>query len=107
MKDVSKQKLCIIILCVTTVLNFFLVSRMTNVPEKKIEGDTYPKVKYETNYIIALENDKVVLKRNGTAIKEYDVNITLLPGEDILILTEGVSFETIGEADMFMEDYDG
>lgn len=106
MKEAIKQRIYILILSITTALTLFFLPRMTSKPEEKIDSDIAPKVNVETIYRIELNNDKVVLMRDGALIKEYDVNISLLPGEDILILTKGVSFNSLGEADIFMEDYD-
>ena len=106
MKDVVKQRVYILILSITTALSIFFLPRITNTPEEKIDSNAAPKVSVETTYRIELNNDKIVLMRDNTLIKEYDVNISLLPGEDILILTEGVSFSSLREAEAFMEDYD-
>ncbi len=63
--------------------------------------------KVQEKYILKIEDEKLCLLNNNVAIKEYDVNIAVLPGEDIKILLEGIMVEDIAEADSVAENFDG
>ena len=65
------------------------------------------KVKKEDVYIVKSEDNSVFLFKNGDAVKEYDIDIRLLPGNDIKRLTDGITVESESAADRLAEDYDG
>lgn len=61
----------------------------------------------ERTYEIRLDNNIVYLFENNKKVKKYDIDITVLPGEDIEILLDGINVKSISEADIIAEDYDG
>ena len=44
---------------------------------------------------------------DNTVIKEYEINPLLLPSEDYEMLLNGISAQSIENADMLAEDFDG
>lgn len=61
----------------------------------------------EKTYVIRINDDTVCLFENEKIIKKYNIDITVLPGEDIEILLKGINVDDVSEADMLAEDYDG
>ncbi|MEE0928375.1 MAG: hypothetical protein UIG59_04210 [Acutalibacteraceae bacterium] len=61
----------------------------------------------ETRYFVKIEDDSVCLVKNNDIIKTYEIDITLLPGDDILTLMQGIEVKNPAEADLLAEDFDG
>ena len=59
------------------------------------------------NLILIIDNDVLVLLENDHILKFYDVNISVLPSEDILLLTNGINVNSVSEADEIAENFDG
>lgn len=58
-------------------------------------------------FVLSISNNTLCLFDNNSIIKAYDVNLSVLPSEDILLLTNGISVENISEADSIAENFDG
>ena len=56
---------------------------------------------------VKLTDNGVVLIRNEEILKVYDIQPSILPGEDILLLREGISVDSESEADSLAENFDG
>ena len=61
----------------------------------------------ENNLILIIDNDVLVLRENDHILKFYDVNISVLPSEDILLLSNGINVNSVSEADEIAENFDG
>ena len=73
-------------------------SQKTNINE--------PDVK-KSNFVLIIEDNTLCLKDNEMTVKKYETNISVLPSEDILILTNGIKVKNISEADSIAENFDG
>lgn len=71
------------------------------------QGNITPKTQEEHKFLLTISNNTLCLFDNNLIIKEYDVNISVLPSEDILLLTNGISVENVSEADSIAENFDG
>lgn len=58
-------------------------------------------------YVVRLTDSGVALLKNEKIIKIYDIQPSVLPGEDILLLYEGISVNSVSEADSLAENFDG
>lgn len=58
-------------------------------------------------YVVRLTDSGVALLKNEEIIKIYDIQPSVLPGEDILLLYEGISVNSVSEADSLAENFDG
>ena len=56
---------------------------------------------------LKLDNETLVLFENEKIIKKYEISISVLPGDDIFLLTEGIIVSDITEADSIAENFDG
>ena len=59
------------------------------------------------NLILIIDNNVLVLLENDHILKFYDVNISVLPSEDILLLSNGINVNSVSEADEIAENFDG
>ncbi len=77
-------------------------------PDREDNSETKMKIPQQAdNYEIRLSDMQVKLFKNGVAVKTYEIQPNLLPGEDILLLTDGIKVESVAEADLLAEDFDG
>ena len=58
-------------------------------------------------YVVRAKDDAVYLYDGNTVIKEYDINPLLLPSEDYEMLLNGIPAQSVENADMLAEDFDG
>ena len=65
------------------------------------------KVNNENNLILIIKENSLLLISEETIIKTYDINPSVLPGEDIYLLTKGITVSSISEADEVAENFDG
>lgn len=92
------------------ILGVLLILFAILLKPKSIENEIInqeEKVKKEDVYIVKSEDNSVFLFKNGDAVKEYNIDIRLLPGKDIKRLTDGITVESESAADRLAEDYDG
>ena len=61
----------------------------------------------ENTMKIQLIDSKVHLLLNDSIIKTYEIVPEILPGEDILLLSNGIIVDSEAEADSIVEDFDG
>ena len=61
----------------------------------------------ETDLFLIINNNTLVLLENGNILKSYDVEISVLPSEDILLLSKGIKVKDVSEADEIAENFDG
>lgn len=61
----------------------------------------------EDVFIVKLTDSGVALFKNKEIVKIYDIQASVLPGEDILLLSKGVSVGSVEEADNLAENFDG
>ncbi|MBQ1187241.1 MAG: hypothetical protein IIX54_06120 [Clostridia bacterium] len=73
-------------------------SQKTNINEPDVKN---------SNFVLIIEDNTLCLKDNEMTVKKYETNISVLPSEDILILTNGIEVENIAEADSIAENFDG
>ncbi len=76
-------------------------------PKNENPNDTSSGTKISTEYIIKLHENDIVLFENEKIIKYYDINPSVLPGEDLTLLIKGITVNTVAEADKIAEDFDG
>lgn len=94
------------------ILTAFFVMIITGLSMFKIGKQAYypPESSSESQsheYVIKSEGNSVYLFDNGTAVKEYDINVLVLPSEDYELLLNGIKADSIAEADTIAEDFDG
>ena len=95
----------IFLLTLLILLSVIIVSSSNNINTKTSENE---EISLKTNeYTLKLENEKVVLFEGDKIIKQYDIILSVLPGEDIEMLLNGIKVNSIAEADHLAEDYDG
>ena len=94
------------LLLLIVISALFMICFRTNIRENGITNNNEKVVK-EDVFIIKYNDGTVYLFKNGITIKEYDIDIRLLPGSDIKRLTEGIKADTESDADRLVEDYDG
>ncbi len=95
----------IFLLTLLILLSVIIVSSSNNINTKTSENE---EISSKTNeYTLKLENEKVVLFEGDKIIKQYDIILSVLPGEDIEMLLNGIKVNSIAEADHLAEDYDG
>ena len=95
----------IFLLTLLILLSVIIVSSSNNINTKTSENE---EISSKTNeYTLKLENEKVVLFEGDKIIKQYDIILSVLPGEDIEMLLNGIKVNSIAEADYLAEDYDG
>ena len=95
----------IFLLTLLILLSVIIVSSSKNINTKTLENE---EISSKTNeYTLKLENEKVVLFEGDKIIKQYDIILSVLPGEDIEMLLNGIKVNSIAEADHLAEDYDG
>ena len=61
----------------------------------------------EIRFYLKLYDNRLCLFENETVIKEYDINPSVLPSEDLYLLTKGIEVKDISEADSVAENFDG
>lgn len=99
------KKNIIFILALTLLLSFVIISRTNKINTKVSDNGEINSKKIE--YTLKLEDEKVVLFEGDRIIKQYDVVLSVLPGEDIELLIRGIKVKSVSEADCLAEDYDG
>ena len=101
-----KNNTVIRIVTVLIVLSCLFI--LFSVQSSKSEPIDLPQEKVESSRLyLKLYEDEVCLIKDDKIIKKYEIDITLLPGEDILSLTQGIEIATHAEADLLAEDFDG
>ncbi len=99
------KKNIIFMLALTLLLSFVIISRSNKINTKVSDnGEINSKI---IEYTLKLEDEKVVLFEGDRIIKQYDVVLSVLPGEDIELLIKGIKVKSVAEADCLAEDYDG
>ena len=93
-----KSKVILLLIFTFILLLCACDSQKTNI------NDPYVK---KSNFVLIIEDNTLCLKDNETTVKKYETNISVLPIEDILILTNGIEVENISEADSIAENFDG
>ncbi len=89
------------------ILITIILATSNNDTSTRIHENEVSSAEKEKSYMIKLLDSKVSLYESNTVIKEYDINPGLLPGEDILLLSNGIVVKSISEADSIAEDFDG
>ena len=74
---------------------------------KKSNEQPSTESKAQEKYVLTINDNKLRLILDNDTIKEYDVNINVLPGEDIKLLMDGIIVNDIQEADSIAENFDG
>lgn len=74
---------------------------------KKSKENPVTESKTQEKYVLTITENKLRLILNDDTVKEYDVNINVLPGEDIKLLLDGIIVDGIQEADSIAENFDG
>ena len=77
-----------------------------------VENKTPPKdndtgTSSNTVFLLKLVDNNLYLYESNVILKSYDINPVVLPGEDILMLSNGVEVKNIAEADSIVENFDG
>lgn len=72
-------------------------------------SDTKTKIESsaQDNYVLTIKDNTLCLLNNKELIKEYNVNISVLPGEDLKLLVEGIPVKNLSDADSIAENFDG
>ena len=60
-----------------------------------------------SDLFLVIDNNTLVLLENGNILKSYDIEISVLPSEDILLLSNGIKVKDVSEADEIAENFDG
>ncbi len=92
------------VLFLTVLITIFLGQKSFRTESNNITNDSYDTKEY---YIIKIVDSKVSLLKENIIIKSYDIQPSILPGEDIKILSEGIIVDSVSEADRIAEDFDG
>ena len=90
---------CAIIISVTLTATSFIINRN--------RGKTVSKANTACTYCVKMVGNDICLFENNEVIKKYNIDANLLPGEDQLLLIEGIKVDSISDADLLAEDYDG
>ena len=61
----------------------------------------------EDSLLLVIDNNTLVLYESENIIKSYDINLSVLPSDDILLLSNGIRVKNIAEADEIAENFDG
>lgn len=106
MEEKISTRIVIIILFVLLIAAFLLVPITAN-STNDYADEAKPSSQSAKILVFRLDNGVVSLYDNDKAIKSYDIDISLLPGEDVKLLYEGIVVKSEAEADMLAEDFDG
>ena len=99
----ARYKLYILTCAVITAVTLTVTSILINRSSSK----TVSKISTANNYCVKMVGSNIYLFENNEIIKKYDINVSLLPGQDQLRLIEGIKVSSISDADLLAEDYDG
>lgn len=99
-----KKKISIFMLILSLIFSIFLV---TVIKDNTVKTEKNNIKVSENQYQIKLESGKIVLLENDKIIKEYNINTSILPGEDLITLSQGITVNSIEAADKLAEDFDG
>lgn len=73
-----------------------------------ISYETHDNTQTDDNvYTIIADDQSVMLKYNDKVIKIYDINVSVLPPQDVMNLQNGIIVSSPEAADRIIEDYDG
>ena len=103
----NSNKHIIITASILLVIITFAILPLFTKSGGNITSTKEPDVSSYTEMKLTIFNNELCLIIGSSVSKKYDVDISVLPGEDILILKNGISVKTISEADSIAEDYDG
>lgn len=106
MPDIIKKRIAVTLLFILLAISLFLLPILSNEqdapPSSSAESGT------ENNTLtLKLYDNTLCLFENREIVKKYEVNPSVLPGEDLGILSRGITVKSIAEADSIAEDYDG
>lgn len=104
MSESLKRRTVILGLIFILLITFIVICFL---PTNEKPDNTPSNIKTTTEYIVKLHENKIALFENEKIIKYYDINPTVLPGEDLSILVKGITVNTIAQADKIAEDFDG
>ena len=104
MTSYFKNKISVFLILSTIVVSLFTVSILNQKSEETSKNNNVIPI---CEYSVQIKNNKIVLLENDKILKEYEINISLLPGEDLVLLSEGIKVNSIKEADKLAEDFDG
>ena len=104
MSQYVKRSLIIAFFIIITTATLLFILFMSESPSDRPATIDSP---VKTVLQLRLENNKLYLFSNSEIIKEYDINQSVLPGEDIKLLLDGITVETESDADEVAENFDG
>lgn len=103
-----KVKGTALLVILTTILIITLTQSLTKVQkESDNQESSQNNLPNHHEYVIRAKDNSVYLYDGNTVIKEYEINPLLLPSEDYEMLLNGISAQSIENADMLAEDFDG
>ena len=101
MKRIIITSITILLLSCVIILSIPKTSKNTEKANKVIPKND------ESSFVLKLYDDELVLYENENIIKRYDVTISVLPSEDIFLLSNGIKVKDVAEADAVAENFDG
>lgn len=93
----------IMLLLLTIVLGILTFTQKSDNSDENNSINTYT-----TNiFTLKIINNELCLQNNDKTVKKYEINPSVLPSEDIYLLTQGICVKDESEADSIAENFDG
>ena len=102
-----KGKRTALLLMLTAIIIAGIAISLTRSQKEYKNSNNSKKNVSSHEYVIRAKDNAVYLYDDNKVIKEYDINPLLLPSEDYEMLLNGISVESVENADMLAEDFDG
>ncbi len=106
MPDIIRKRIAVILLFILLAISLFLLPMLSS------DQDATPSSRANSGsenatLTLKLYDNTLCLFENREIIKKYDVSPSVLPGEDLEMLINGITVKSVAEADSVAEDYDG
>lgn len=102
-----KGKRTALLVILTAIIIMSIVLSLKRGLNEDYNSDNSQKSVSDNEYVIRAKDNAVYLYDGNKVIKEYDINPLLLPSEDYEMLLNGIPVQSIANADMLAEDFDG
>ena len=108
MPDFLNRRITILIVFLVFILVLLLVSLETNDNNSQSTNnhDNSSSV-LQSSMVLKIHENYLCLIANNEILKRYNVDLSVLPGEDLKALYDGINVESVEEADINAEDFDG
>lgn len=102
-----KRKTTALLVILTAIIVAITALSLSREQNEYADHDNSQKNVSRHEYVIRAKDNAVYLYDGSKVIKEYDINPLLLPSEDYEMLLNGIPAQSVENADMLAEDFDG